>query len=81
MWDCFYWILSDLRKMCDELEIILNNLKINKVNIPLFFWFILSIKVYELLVLETKPENAVSIIECDMQVCVVVYCFLCYCQL
>ena len=25
-------------------------------------------KVYELLVLETKPEDAVSIIECDMQV-------------
>lgn len=25
-------------------------------------------KIYELLVLETKPENAVSIIECDMQV-------------
>jgi len=25
-------------------------------------------KIYELMVLETKPENAVSIIECDMQV-------------
>ena len=28
----------------------------------------LYIQIYELLVLETKPGNAVSIIECDMQV-------------
>lgn len=26
------------------------------------------LQIYELLVLETKPGNAVSIIECDMQV-------------
>ena len=26
------------------------------------------VQIYELLVLETKPGNAVSIIECDMQV-------------
>ena len=26
-------------------------------------------KIFELLVLETKPTNSVSIIECDMQVC------------
>lgn len=27
-------------------------------------------KIYELRVLETKPGNAVSIIECDMNVCI-----------
>ena len=31
----------------------------------LFFFFQ---QIYELLVLETKPRDAVSIIECDMQV-------------
>jgi len=33
----------------------------------IFFLFV-CVQIYELLVLETKPGNAVSIIECDMQV-------------
>lgn len=30
--------------------------------------YFVCLQIYELLVLETKPGNAVSIIECDMQV-------------
>ena len=33
-----------------------------------FFFLFVCVQIYELLVLETKPGNAVSIIECDMQV-------------
>lgn len=33
----------------------------------ILFLFV-CLQIYELLVLETKPGNAVSIIECDMQV-------------
>ena len=39
---------------------------------------IYSTKDYELLVMETKPENAVSIIECDMKVC---HCSLTCCPI
>ena len=35
---------------------------------PYFFCLFVCLQIYELLVLETKPGNAVSIIECDMQV-------------
>lgn len=34
----------------------------------IFFFLFVCVQIYELLVLETKPGNAVSIIECDMQV-------------
>lgn len=35
---------------------------------PYFSCLFVCVQIYELLVLETKPGNAVSIIECDMQV-------------